>query len=173
VLTYGSPGNGTPHHLAMELFKSKTGIVLLHVPYKGTAGATQDLLGGQIKAMFLPVHVALPFVSAGKLNMLAAGGTKRSAVTPDVPSLGEATDLRDIDIDIWYGLYAPARTPPAIIGKLNASINKLLTSADVADTLQKQGLVPTGGTPEQLGEMTRTDLERWLKVVQDAKIQPD
>jgi tripartite-type tricarboxylate transporter receptor subunit TctC len=173
ALTYGSPGNGTPHHLAMELFKSKTGIVLLHVPYKGTAGATQDLLGGQINAMFLPVHVALPLVAAGKLNMLAAGGTKRSAVTPDVPSLGEATGVRDIDIDIWYGLYVPARTPPAIIGKLNASINKLLTSAEVSDTLQKQGLVPTGGTPEQLGEMTRSDLERWVKVVQDAKIQPD
>src|SRR5882672_2206714 len=124
-LNYGSPGNGTPHHLAMELFKSKAGIVLLHVPYKGTAGATQDLLGGQINAMFLPVHVALPLVAAGKLNMLAAGGTKRSAVTPDVPSLAEASGVRDIDTDIWYGLYVPIQTPSAIIGKLNGTVNKL------------------------------------------------
>jgi tripartite-type tricarboxylate transporter receptor subunit TctC len=173
AMSYGSPGNGTPHHLAMELFKARTGIVLLHVPYKGTAGATQDLLGGQINAMFLPVHVALPLVAAGKLNMLAAGGTKRSAATPDVPSLAEATGLRDIDTDIWYALYVPIRTPPAIIAKLNSTMNKLLTSADVADTLQKQGLVPTGGTPEQQGEITRVDLERWAKVVRDANIQPD
>ena len=173
AMTYGSPGNGTPHHLAMELFKSRTGIALLHIPYKGTAGATQDLLGGQISAMFLPVHVALPFAAAGKLNMLAAGGTKRSAVTPDVPSLAEATGVRDIDTDIWYGLYVPIQTPSAIVGKLNGTVNKLLKSPEVADSLQKQGLIPTGGTPEQLGEITRTDLERWAKVVQDAKIQPD
>ena len=172
-LSYGSPGNGTPHHLAMELFKSKMGIDLLHVPYKGTAGATQDLLGGQINAMFLPVHVALPLVEAGKLTMLAAGGTQRSAVTPGVPSLAEATGVRDIDTDIWYGLYVPARTPAAIVAKLNGAMNTLLKSPEIADSLQKQGLVPTGGTSEQLAETTRTDLDRWVKVVRDAKIQPD
>jgi tripartite-type tricarboxylate transporter receptor subunit TctC len=173
TLTYGSPGNGTPHHLAMELFKAKTGIVLLHVPYKGTAGATQDLLGGQINAMFLPVHVALPLVAAGKLAMLAAGGTKRAAVTPDVPSLAEASGVRDIDTDIWYALYAPARTPSPIIARLNATVNALLKSPEVAESLQKQGLVPTGGTPEQLAETTRADLDRWAKLVREAKIQPD
>ena len=173
AMTYASPGNGTPHHLSMELFKSKTGIDLLHVPYKGTAGATQDLLGGQINAMFLPVHVALPLVAAGKLNMLAAGGTQRSAVTPDVPSLAEATGVRDIDTDIWYGLYVPARTSAAIVARLNSTVNTLLKSPEVAETLQKQGLVPTGGTSEQLADLTRTDLDRWAKVVRDAKIQPD
>jgi tripartite-type tricarboxylate transporter receptor subunit TctC len=172
-MTYGSPGNGTPHHLAMELFKSTMGINLQHVPYKGTAGALQDLLGGQINAMFLPVHVALPQVAAGKLTMLAAGGTQRAAATPDVPSLAEATGVRDIDTDIWYGLYVPARTPPAVVGKLNGSVNMALKNPEVADALQKQGLVPTGGTPEQLGQTTRTDLDRWAKVVRDAKIQPD
>jgi tripartite-type tricarboxylate transporter receptor subunit TctC len=173
VMSYGSPGNGTPHHLAMELFKAAAGIDLLHVPYKGTAGATQDLLGGQINAMFLPVHVALPLVKAGKLNMLAAGGTQRATVTPDIPSLAEATGIRDIDTDIWYGLYAPARTPPAIIGTLYRTVNALLKNPEVADSLQKQGLQPTGGTSEQLDQITRTDLERWAKVVRDAKIQPD
>jgi tripartite-type tricarboxylate transporter receptor subunit TctC len=173
AMSYGSPGNGTPHHLAMELFKATAGMNLLHVPYKGTAGATQDLLGGQISAMFLPVHVALPLVTAGKLNMLAAGGTQRSNVTPDIPSLAEAAGARDIDIDIWYGLYVPARTPAAIIGKLNQTVNALLKNPEVADALQKQGLQPTGGTPERLGQMTATDLERWARVVRDAKIQPD
>jgi len=173
AMSYGSPGNGTPHHLAMELFKANTGINLLHVPYKGTAGATQDLLGGQISAMFLPVHVALPLVTAGKLNMLAAGGTQRAFATPDIPSLAEATGIRDIDTDIWYALYAPARTPPPIIGTLNRTVNALLKNPEVADSLQKQGLQPTGGSPEQLDQITRTDLERWAKVVRDAKIQPD
>jgi tripartite-type tricarboxylate transporter receptor subunit TctC len=172
-MTYGSPGNGTPHHLAMEVFKSTAGIDLLHVPYKGTAGALQDLLGGQINAMFLPVHVALPHAEAGKLNMLAAGGTRRSTATPNVPSLAEATGARDIDTDIWYGLYVPARTPAEIVAKLNGTVNGLLKNPEVAEALNKQGLQPTGGTPDQLGHVTRTDLERWAKVVRDAKIQPD
>jgi len=172
-LNYGSPGNGTPHHLAMELFKSTTGADLLHVPYKGTAGAVQDLLGGQVQVMFLPVHVALPQVEAGKLNMLAAGGTQRSSVTPNVPSLAEASGVRDVDTDIWYALYAPARTPKEIVAKLNAKMNALLQDAEIGGMLQKQGLQTTGGTPEQLERLTRTDLDRWASVVRNAGIQPD
>ena len=172
-LNYGSPGNGTPHHLAMELFKSRTRIDVLHVPYKGSAGAVSDLLGGQIGVMFLPVHVALPYVEGGKLDMLAAGGNERASVTPNVPSLAEASGVRDIDTDIWYGLYAPAGTPKPVVAKLNDVINRLLLSPDVSETLGKQGLQPTGGTPAQLGQTTRMDLERWSVVVRDAKIQPD
>src|SRR5262245_46978420 len=155
-LFYGSPGNGTPHHLAMELFKSSTGVDIVHVPYKGTGPAVQDLLGGQIGVMFLPVHVALPQVESGKLTMLAAGGTRRSSATPNVPSLAEAAGVRDVDTDIWYGLYAPAQTPPDIVAKLNAEVNGLLRKAEVADALAKQGLQPTGGTAEALAELTRT-----------------
>ena len=172
-LNYGSPGNGTPHHLAMELFKSKTGIDIVHVPYKGSAGAVTDLLGGQINVMFLPVHVALPHVQTGKLNMLAAGGIERSSVTPNVPSLAEAAGVRDIDTDIWYGVYAPAGTPEGVTDKINNAVNRLLKSGEVAETLGKQGLQPTGGTPDELARTTRTDLERWSVVVRDAKIQPD
>jgi tripartite-type tricarboxylate transporter receptor subunit TctC len=105
--------------------------------------------------------------------MLAAGGTTRSAVTPNVPSLAEAAGIRDIDTDIWYGLYAPAQTPREVIAKLNAEMNALLHKPDVADVLGKQGLQPTGGTPEALEQLTRIDLERWGRVVRDAKIQPD
>jgi len=172
-LNYGSPGNGTPHHLAMELFKSKTGIDVVHVPYKGSAGAVADLVGGQINVMFLPVHVALPFVDSGKLDMLAAGGESRGSATPNVPSLAEAAGIRDIDTDIWYALYAPAGTPNEIVARLNGEMNAALKSADIADTLAKQGLQPTGGSPEELGRLTRADLERWSVVVRNAKIQPD
>ena len=172
-LNYGSPGNGTPHHLAMELFKSTTGVNLVHVPYKGTAGAVQDLLGGQLQVMFLPVHVALTHVEAGKLNMLAAGGAERASATPKIPSLAEAIGVREIDTDIWYGLYVPARTPVDVVAKLNSSVNAALKRADVADALGKQGLQATGGSAAQLETMTRTDLERWSKVVRDANIQPD
>lgn len=172
-LNYGSPGNGTPHHLAMELFKSRTGIDVVHVPYKGTAGAVSDLVGGQINVMFLPVHVALPFVEGGKLRMLAAGGVERASAAPSVPSLAEAAGVRDIDTDIWYALYAPAGTPMDIVAKLNGEVNALLKSADVADTLAKQGLQPTGGSAEALGQLTRDDLARWSAVVRDANIKPD
>ena len=172
-LNYGSPGNGTPHHLAMELFKSKTGIDVVHVPYKGTAGAVSDLIGGQINVMFLPVHVALPYVETGKLDMLAAGGATRASATPGVPSLAEAAGIVDIDTDIWYALYAPAGTPAAIVGKLGTAINRALKSRDVADTLARQGLQPTGGSADELAQLTRTDLTRWSTVVRDAKIQPD
>jgi tripartite-type tricarboxylate transporter receptor subunit TctC len=172
-LFYGSPGNGTPHHLAMEVFKSATGVDIVHVPYKGTAGAVQDLVGGQIGVMFLPVHVALPLADAGKLNMLAAGGSQRASATPNVPSLAEAAGVRDIDTDIWYALYAPAQTPRDIVTKLNGELNAVLRNADVTETLMKQGLQPTGGTPDLLEQLTKSDLERWAKVVRDAKIQPD
>jgi tripartite-type tricarboxylate transporter receptor subunit TctC len=172
-INYGSPGNGTPHHLAMELFKSTAGIDIVHVPYKGTAGAVQDLVGGQIGVMFLPVHVALSQVNAGKLVMLAAGGTQRASATPNVPSLAEAIGVRDVDTDIWYGLYAPAGTPAGIIAKLNAAVNAQLKNAEVADLLSKQGLQPTGGSPADLDRITKADLERWAKVVREAGIKAD
>jgi tripartite-type tricarboxylate transporter receptor subunit TctC len=172
-INYGSPGNGTPHHLAMELYKNETGIVLTHVPYRGTGPAVTDLLGGQIGAMFLPIHVALPHVQGGKLDMLAAGSLQRTPVTPDVPSLAEATGVKNIDVDIWYAVYAPAGTPAEIVSRLNAEMNALLRQPDVRETLGKQGLAATGGTPEQLAQLTRNDMERWAKVVQAAKIEPD
>ena len=172
-INYGSPGNGTPHHLAMELFKNETGIVLTHVPYRGTGPAVTDLLGGQIGAMFLPIHVALPHVQGGKLDVLAAGSLQRTSVTPEIPSLAEATGVKNIDVDIWYAVYAPAGTPAEIVGRLNAEMNALLRLPDVRETLGKQGLAATGGTPDQLAQLTRNDMERWAKVVQAAKIEPD
>jgi tripartite-type tricarboxylate transporter receptor subunit TctC len=172
-LNYGSPGNGTPHHLAMELFKQQTGTRLTHIPYKGTGPATQDLLGGQIQAMFLPVHVALPLVQAGRLRMLAAGGAERSAVAPQVPSLAEASGIRNIDTDIWYAIYLPSGAPQEAVTKLNAELNALLKVPGTAEALARQGLQVAGGPPERLARLTRDDLERWAQVVREAGIKPD
>lgn len=172
-INYASPGNGTPHHLAMELFKQRTGIDVTHIPYKGTGPAVTDILGGHVSVMFLPIHVALPHAQAMKLRVLAAGGAQRATATPNVPSLAEAGGVRDIDVDIWYALYVPSGTPASVTAKLNSEINSVLRDADTNETLARQGLTPTGGTPEQLARLTRTEFERWLKVVRDARIQPD
>jgi len=171
-LNYASPGNATPHHLAMELLKLHFGVDLVHVPYKGTAGAVTDLLGGQIQLMFLPVHVALPQVQAGKLNMLASGGAQRSPVTPDVPSLAEA-GVKDIDVDIWYALLGPAGLPRDIVQTLNGELAAILQDPDTRAGLLKQGLAPQTGTPAELAKLIETDLERWGKVVRAARISAD
>jgi tripartite-type tricarboxylate transporter receptor subunit TctC len=171
-LNYASPGNGTPHHLAMELFKLNFGIDVTHVPYKGTAGAVTDLLGGQVQAMFLPVHVALPQAQAGKIRLLAAGGSRRSPVTPELPSLAEE-GVRDIDVDIWYALFAPAGLPRDLVSLLNAEVAAILAQPEVRDSLQKQGLNPVTGTPEELARLVATDLERWTRVVHAAHIGVD
>ena len=105
--------------------------------------------------------------------MLSSSGTKRSNATPNVPSLGEAAGIRDIDVDIWFGIYLPAATPKEIITKLNAEVNAILKSPEVIETLAKQGLQPTGGTPADLAELTTGDLERWAKVIRDAHIRAD
>lgn len=172
-LDYGSPGNGTPHHLAMELFKQQTGTRMVHIPYKGTAPATQDLLGGQIQLMFLTVHVVLPLVQAGRLKMLAAGGTERSIAAPQVPSLAEASGIRNIDTDIWFAVYLPAGAPQEAVTKMNAELNALLKAPGTAEALARQGLHAVGGPPERLAQVTRADAERWAQVVREAGIKPD
>ena len=171
-LNYASPGNATPHHLAMELLKLHFGMQLVHVPYKGTAGAVADILGGQVQLMFLPVHVALPQVQAGKLNMLASGGVQRSPATPEVPSLAEA-GVRDIDVDIWYALLGPAGLPRDVVALLNAELAAILGDAQTRAGLLKQGLNPRTGTPAELAKLIESDLERWGRVVREARITAD
>ena len=171
-LNYASPGSGTPHHLAMGLLKLNFSLDVIHVPYKGTAGAITDLLAAQVQAMFVPVHVALPHAQAGKLRLLAAGGSRRSPVTPELPSLAEE-GVRDIDVDIWYALFAPAGLPREMVGLLNAEIAAILALPDVRDNLQKQGLNTVTGTPEELARLVETDLERWARVVRAAHISAD
>jgi tripartite-type tricarboxylate transporter receptor subunit TctC len=171
-LNYASPGNATPHHLAMELLKLHFGVQLVHVPYKGTAGAVTDLLGGQVQLMFLPVHVALPQVQAGKLSMLASGGAQRSPVTPEVPSLAEA-GVKDIDVDIWYALFGPPGLPREVVALLNGELAAILRDPEVRAGLLKQGLSPQTGTPAELAKLVDNDLERWGRVVREARITAD
>ncbi len=169
---YGSPGNGTPQHVLVELLKFRTGVNVTHVPYKGAAGANTDLLSGQIQLMFLPTHTALPFARSGKLRIVAVTGAARSALVPDVQTFRE-NGIDYMDSELWFGMLAPAKTPPEIIAKLNQEIISILALADVRETLLSQGLVPTPGKPEELAALVRSDLARWKKVVDDAKITAD
>lgn len=172
-LNYGSPGNGTPHHLAMELLKLRLGLDIVHVPYKGLSGAMTDLLGGQVQMMFAPVHALLPNARAGKLKILAVTGPKRSPFAPDAPTFHEqGMDFMD-DVDNWYAVMAPARTPPDIIAKLNRGIAEIMGLPEVRENLMKQGMVPVTSAPGELAELIKADLSRWHKVVADAKIKAD
>src|ERR687893_224332 len=159
-VTYASPGRGTPQHLAMELFKLTAGVDLRHVPYTGSAGAVKDLVGGHVKAMFIPVHTVLPLAQDGQVRVLALGSGKRSTLAPDVPTLAEE-GVSGLEVDLWYALSAPAGTPKDIVDRYNKVVNEILASPDVRDQLAKQGLVPVGGSPQQLAALIARDLPRW------------
>ena len=171
-LYYSSPGNGGPQHLAMELLKLETGMNIVHVPYKGAAGAIADLVGGHVQAMISALQTVAAHVHSGRLRMLAVMSGKRSAAFPDVPTLKEA-GLPDIEVETWYAMFAPAGTPAPIVKKLNDEVNALLKEADVRDVVAKQGLVPEGGTPEALGGRVKRELANWTRVVKAAGIKAD
>ena len=171
-LNYASSGNGTPQHLTMELFKLTTGVDVTHVPYKGAAEATKDLAGGYVDAMILPVHTVAPLVHAGKVRLLAVLNDERSPVFPAVPTLRDA-GYPEVESSVWYGLMAPASTPADIVRRLNGEISAILALADVKEILARQGLSPAGGEPERLSSLVRTELERWRRVIAQAKIRAD
>ncbi|MFO1159809.1 MAG: tripartite tricarboxylate transporter substrate binding protein [Reyranellaceae bacterium] len=172
TLTYGSPGFGTPHHLSMALVETTMAIELTHVPYKGTAGAVQDLLGGQINYMFLPIHVAAQHVRAGKLKAIASGSQRRLPQLPDVPTLSES-GLKGIDVDMWYGFFAPKATPAEVIDRLNKEISAVIDSPDARGVFEAQGLIPVTSTPAGLGEIVMHDRHRWADVVAKRGIQAE
>jgi tripartite-type tricarboxylate transporter receptor subunit TctC len=173
ALNYGSPGNGTAFHLAMELMKQHLGLQITHVPYKGLSGAMTDLLGGRVQMMFATVHALLPSQKAGKLKFLAMTGPGRSPFAPDVPTFRErGFDFMD-DIDGWYAVMGPAKLPRDIVAKLNAELRAIMFSADVREQLTAQGLLPVASTPEELAALIKADLPRWAKVVAEAKIGAD
>lgn len=173
AIDYASPASGTPHHLAMELLKQNLGMSLTHIPYIDTPGAVKDLIGGTVKVMFLPVHVAMPHVQADRLVLLASGGKARAETTPNIPSVAEASGVKDFDGDIWYGMYAPAKTPSAVVAKINADVKGLLEDSEIKSVFSRQGLITMGGGPEQLARMTRDDLAKWTGVVRKANITVD
>jgi tripartite-type tricarboxylate transporter receptor subunit TctC len=171
-LHYASPGNGTPHHLAMELFKMEAKIDLVHVPYKGTSGATTDLIAGHVQAMMVPTQTAAPYLQSGKLRMLALLSAHRSGAFPQVPTLIEL-GMPGLEVKTWYGLFAPSGTPTAVVEKLNVAFNSLLKQSDIQVALARQGMNAAGGTAEDFGNLVKAELERWRRVVDAAKISAD
>jgi len=170
---FASPGNGTPHHVGMELIKQRLGLDIIHVPYKGFAGAMTDLVGGQVAMMFTLVHSSLPYVRAGKIRALAVTGAKRSPQYPDAPTFREqGIDFMD-DVDAWYAVMAPGKAAPELIARLNRDVNAVMNLQQVKDQLVKQGMIPTTSTPQELAALIKADLARWAKVVADAHIKMD
>ena len=163
-INFGSPGIGTPHHMAMELFKAKTNLFMLHVPYRGTAGYTQDLLAGEIMVGFLPVHIAQGFVSAGKLNALAVGSPKRHPVAPNVATFGEI-GIKDIEVDLWYAFFAPSKTAAPVVNRLNSEISAILRLPEISDLLKRAGMDASASTTDELTQLVNKDYPRWGEVI--------
>jgi tripartite-type tricarboxylate transporter receptor subunit TctC len=163
-LNYASSGPGTPYHMAGELFNAMAGVQIVHVPYKGSSGARNDILGGQVHMMFDAIPTMAQNVRAGKVKALATTGTRRSPVLPDVPTVAEA-GVPGYEATIWLGLMAPAGTPKAAVDKLNAAITKIVSSPDVKDQWAKQGAEPMVMTPAQFDAYLREDIKKWAEVV--------
>ena len=171
-LNYGSPGNGTHHHFCMELLKLQAGLDIVHVPYKGSAPAENDLIAGVIPTMFLPVHVALPKIKAGQIKVLGESLKGRHPLFPDIPSLHEQ-GVTGYDVDLWIGVWAPPGMPADLLAKYNSEIRAIVALPEMREQLASQGLVPNTGTPEQFAKLVKDDFEKWGKVIRDAKIRAD
>ena len=166
-LSWGSPGTGTPHHLAGEMFKTVTRIEMVHIPYKGAAPAVVDLLGGQVALAFVSLPAALPHIKAGKLTALGVSGAQRSAVAPEVPTIAES-GLPGYELENWYGVLAPAGTPRAIVDRLSGEIVKILTTQEVKERLNAQGFEVRTSTPAQFAAYLKSEIVKWAKIVKDS-----
>jgi len=169
-IAMASTGVGSPPHLALELFKSSSGANVLHVPYRGAAPAVTDVVGGQVHAMFADLPVLMPQIKGGTLRPIGVGSKRRASVLPDVPTLDEQ-GIKDVYADNWYALFAPAKTPAPVIARLNAAVNAVLKDPETARKLIEAGADPAAGTPEQLAEFLKSELERWGKVVKEKNIK--
>jgi tripartite-type tricarboxylate transporter receptor subunit TctC len=171
-ITFGSPGNGTVAHLTGELLQSAAGVKFQHIPYKGSAQAITDLIGGQVQSYMSSVPTALSHIKAGKLRPLAVSSTKRAATLPDVPTIAEA-GYKGFDANTWFGLVAPKGTPPAIVEKINAEVNKVLKSTDVREKFAAEGGGALGGSSQEFAALLKADYAKWGKVVKDSGVKLD
>jgi tripartite-type tricarboxylate transporter receptor subunit TctC len=171
-LSFASSGNGSSIHLSGELFKSMAGVDMLHVPYKGSGPAVADLVGGQVNLMFDNMPSSLPHVKSGRLRAIAVTSAKRSPAAPDLPTIAES-GVPGYEAVAWFGVLAPAATPPAIVKKLNAEIIKVLKSPDVAERLSSQGAEPVSNTPEQFSAYIKSEMAKWAKVIKASGAQVD
>jgi tripartite-type tricarboxylate transporter receptor subunit TctC len=170
-LTYGTPGVGTSPHMSMELLKSMAGLDIRHIPYRGTAPAVTDIISGQISAMFANALTAKPQVDAGKVRALAVSGPKSIEAMPNVPPVAQA-GVPGYDAMQWYGLLAPAGTPPDIIKRLHAEATKALGTAEMKEKLAGDGAEPVGSSSAEFAALIKSELEKWAKVARTAKIEP-
>jgi len=170
TMDYASGGNGTSPHLCMELLKSMAGIDLVHVAYKGSAPAVTDLIGGQVQVAFDNAPNVLPHVKAGKLRALAVSTAARSPLAPELPTIAES-GVPGFDVEVWFGIVAPAGTPRDVVAQLNAEINRALALPEVRRRFAEQGVRTIGGTPEQFGAYLHGQIARWAKVVRDTGVR--
>ncbi len=171
-INYASAGNGSPLHLAAELFKARAGVNMVHVPYKGGGPATAAILGGEVQAVFGSITSVVPQVKSGKLTPIGVTGASRSQLAPEYPTIAEL-GYPGFEMTSWYGVLLPAKSPPAVTTKLNVAINEALRAKDVIDNLKRQGLDATGGTSEAFAAHIKSELVKWAKVVKDANIKVD
>ncbi|WP_348755330.1 tripartite tricarboxylate transporter substrate binding protein [uncultured Aquincola sp.] len=171
-LQFASAGQGTSQHLSGETFKLLAGVEITHVPYKGSAPAIQDVMGGQVPMSFETALVALPQIKAGKVKALAVTSAKRSAVLPEVPTMQEA-GIAGFDVASWQALYAPAGTPPAIVNKLNAELAKIIAQPEMKARMDGLGLEYSPNTAEQFAAFQRTEQAKWAKIVKDGNVKVD
>ena len=169
---YASPGAGSIQHMTMELVKLETGLDATHVPYKGSAGAAQDLVGGRVQAMIAALQTMAPFVTSNRLKMIAVLSDERSPAFPDVPTMKELGHP-NLVVDTWYGILAPQGTPPSAVATLNAAINDLLAQPAIREALAKQGMEPVTDKPERLGTLVNDELARWKRVAASSKIEAE
>ena len=169
-INYASVGAGSSPHMGMEMLKAMADVNLTHVPYKGTAPALAELLGGQVSLMFTSMATVLPQVRAGKLKAIAVGSGKRSPAVPEIPTVAES-GLPGFDYVTWFAFYAPAGTPQDIVAKLNAEISRVLGDPQIAKYFSGQGAEPTPTTPAGLAAYMRTEHERWKKLIKTANIK--
>ena len=171
-LNYASSGNGTIVHLTGEMFKAATGTFIVHIPYKGTALAIPDLIAGQVSFVFDNIASALPHIRGGKVKTLGISALKRSPLVPDIPTMDEA-GVKGFESNTYFGVFAPAGTPAAIVTRLNGEINKAIGAQDFRERLAALGAEPVGGTPEQLARAVARDTEKYAAVIKRAGIKPE
>ena len=171
-LSFASVGNGSPGHLAGEMMKIRTGTQLTHIPYRGGGPAVTDVVSGQVPLLWVSIPAAAQFVKQKQLKALAVSTLKRSAAFPDVPTMQEV-GIADFEVDSWYAMFVPAKTPRAIVDRLNAALNTVLKEPEIREKLLAQGSEAVGGTPEQLGAVVNAELPKWAKLVKDAGIKAD
>jgi len=171
-LAYSSGGNGSAAHIAVELFKLRTGTRIVHVPYKGTAPAVTDLIGGQVAMTMTGVPPVLEFIRNGRVRALGVSSLRRIDALPDVPTIAEA-GVADFEATQWYGIVAPAGTPAPIVARLNAELRVILESAEMRERLAALGALADPSTPEQFAQRIASERVRWREVVEAARIQPD